>query len=381
MTLMFFARLPMTAMGVTLTLYVVQNLGRGYGEAGLVGTATMLGSALGSPLVGRMIDKYGLRPVVAVCGVASTTFWISAPHLSYLWLLLVALPGGLLAIPSGSIARQVLAALVPESQRRAAYSLDSVSVEASFMIGPSVGILAITQLPASTAFTGVGVCFGLTAVLLYLTNLPIRGEDDSRPKIAGPRPALRTWLSGRLIATLLVAAGALFTLVGTEVAALASLRATGDVGWTGLVITVMCVASVIGGIVHGAVAKSLTQTKLMLLLTLLVLPVGLFDQPWWLLMIALFPTNLVCAPTLAATTESVSKLAPATVRGEAMGLQDSATRLGLAVGSPVVGFAIDHSSPGWGFVAAGLGGLVLAGLGLIWKRRSATAGRVPALTS
>src|SRR4051794_14223739 len=101
MLLMFFARLPMTAMGVTLTLYVVQNLGRGYGEAGLVGTATMLGSALGSPLVGRMIDRFGLRPIVAVCGVASTAFWIGAPHLSYTALLLVALPGGLLAIPSG----------------------------------------------------------------------------------------------------------------------------------------------------------------------------------------------------------------------------------------------------------------------------------------
>jgi hypothetical protein len=29
----------------------------------------------------------------------------------------------------------------------------------------------------------------------------------------------------------------------------------------------------------------------------------------------------------------------------------------------VVGFVIDNSSPAWGFVAAGLGGLLLAGIG------------------
>ena len=70
MLLMFLARLPMTAMGVTMTLYVVNDLGRGYGAAGLIGAATTLGSAFGAPLVGRYVDRYGLRPVVAVCGVA-----------------------------------------------------------------------------------------------------------------------------------------------------------------------------------------------------------------------------------------------------------------------------------------------------------------------
>jgi predicted MFS family arabinose efflux permease len=112
-----------------------------------------------------------------------------------------------------------------------------------------------------------------------------------------------------------------------------------------------------------------------------VTPAGLFDHPWWLLALALIPTNLACAPTLAATTETVSALAPARVRGEAMGLQDSATRLGLAIGSPVVGFAIDHSSPAWGFAAAGLGGLTLASLGVFWQRRCRAADRALALTT
>jgi MFS family permease len=300
MLLMFVTRLPMTAMGITLTLHVVTDLGRGYGAAGLVGTTTTVGSALGAPLVGRLIDRYGLRPVVAACGTASTAYWVSAPHLPYVALVAVALPAGMLVVPASSISRQVLTALVPVAHRRSAYSLDTISLESSFMIGPAAGIAVATQVSGAVALTGIGVCFALTTVALCWFNPPIRHEDEV---VTGERPPMREWLGSRLLATLFVGAGALFCLAGMELTALAALRANGEVGWTGVVIAAMCVASAIGGIVHGAVRRSLSQPTLLLLLTLLVIPAGLFGQSWWLLAIALVPTNLMCAPTLAATAE------------------------------------------------------------------------------
>jgi MFS family permease len=381
MALMFLARLPMTMNGVLMTLYVVTGLGRGYGAAGLVGAGVTLGMALGAPLLGRCLDKYGLRPIVAVCGIATTVFWIAAPHLPYEALAAVAVPAGMLSVPAGSLARQVLAALVPAGELRAAYSLDTISIEATFMIGPAAGIAAITAFSPAWTLSALGVLFGGTAFLIWLVNPPIR-EVVADPVAPGPRPRLRSWLTGRLLATLMIAAGALFVLVGTELATLAALRANGDLGATGLVIAVMCAASILGGIVHGAVKRSLPQGVLMLLLALLVVPVGLADQPWWLLMLVLIPTNLLCAPTLAATTETVSRIAPPQVRGEAMGLQDASTRLGLALGSPVVGFAIDHSSPAWGFAAAGLGGLLIASAGLLYRRTQEPAAEpAPALAA
>ena len=370
--LMFLARLPMTMNGVLMTLYVVTGLGRGYGAAGLVGGAVTLGMALGAPLLGRCFDRYGLRPVVAVCGIGTTAFWVTAPHLPFQALAVVALAGGMLSVPAGSLARQVLATLVPSEERRAAYSLDTISIEVTFMIGPAAGIAAITAFSPTWTLTGLGALFGGTAFLIWLIDPPIR-EGAAEAAERGTRPPLRSWLTGRLLATLLIAGGALFVLVGTELSTLAALRANGELGVTGLVIAVMCTASILGGIVHGAVKRSLPQGVLMLLLALLVVPVGLADRPWWLLMLVLIPTNLLCAPTLAATTETVSRIAPPQVRGEAMGLQDTFTRLGLAAGGPVVGFAIDHSSPAWGFAAAGLGGLVLASAGLLRRRATAPA--------
>lgn len=373
---MFLARVPITAFGITLTLHVVADLGRGYGAAGLVATATTVGTALGAPVIGRMIDRHGLRPVIAVSGVVTTAYWVSTAWLPYEALVVVALPAGMVVAPIGSIARQVIAALVPREHRRAAYSLDSIGLEASYMIGPAAGIAVSTQLSATVALTGLGVAFAMLTTILWLRNPPIRGEEDP-----DGRPPRRAWLTARLGATLLVAIGVLFCLAGTEVATLAALRAHGEVTWTGPVIALMCVASAVGGAVHGAVRRSLSVPALMALLTVLVIPVGLFDHPWWLLALALLPTNVACAPTLAATVEEVSGLVPSGARGEAMGLLDAATRLGLAIGTPAVGFVIDHSAPAWGFAASGLGGLAIAGLGLGLHRLAPTRAAEPATAS
>jgi len=368
--LLFGARVPAAAMGLTLTLHIVSALDVGYGAAGLVGTAATAGNALGSPLLGRLIDRKGLRTTLALAGVASTGYWLAAPHLHYTVLLLITLPAGVLTVPAGSISRQVLTALVPQQHRRSAYSMDSIAAEISYMTGPAAGVLITTQFGSQLALSAIGIAFGTLAAILILVNPPVRSRAESAAP-ATARPPVRSWLRTPLVATLLIACGTMFVLVGTELATLASLRATGDVAWTGLVIMVMCAASLVGWQLHGGVPRSLSQAQLMLLLAVLVLPVGLVTDPWWLLAVVLIPTNLACAPTLSATTERISVLTPPAARGEAMGLQDSATRIGLSLGNPVIGFVIDHSTPAWGFAASGAGGLLLAmGAWLLHGRRS-----------
>lgn len=369
MLFMFLARLPTTFMGLALTLHMVNDLGRGYAEAGLAGTATTLGTALGAPLMGRMIDRHGMRPVVAVCGFFAVLFWSLIPYLPYGAVLVLALPAGMLVVPMGSLNRQFLTSLVPSDLRRTAFSLDVILGELSFIIGPAAGIVLITHFSAAVVLTGIGVWRGLASVVLYVVNWPT--VEAAEVSAGGPRhrPPLRSWLSGPLVGALATVVGAMFVLGGTELAAVAALRAHHALGWTGVLMGVMSAASIAGGLVHGAVKKSWSQGTMALLLGLLLVPVGLFDHNWWLLSLALIPMNLLCTPTLAASSEAVAELAPPQARGEAMGLQDAANRLGMALGSPVVGFAVDRGSPAWGFAAAGLGGVLLAGLGFLTHLR------------
>jgi MFS family permease len=233
------------------------------------------------------------------------------------------------------------------------------------MVGPVVAVALATQVSTSAALIAIGVGIVVTGIALYLVDPAVRGDDED----TGPRPPRREWLTKRMIAVLTIGSGGVFVLAGAEVTSVAVLRSHGEVQWSGALITILCVASIIGGLVHGAVRKSLPQVTLMALLGALTIPVAFVDGAWWVIALALAPASAACAPTIAATGEEVSRLAPASVRGEATGLQSSAFTLGAAIGSPVIGFLVDHTSPAWGFAGAGLGGvLVAAGAALLMRQ-------------
>ncbi|MBY8872407.1 MFS transporter [Micromonospora sp. PLK6-60] len=368
------ARIPFTMTGVALTFFVVLDLGRGYGAAGLVGAALTIGSALGAPLLGRLVDRRGLRPVLALTTAAEAVFWAAAPVLSYPLLLPAAFLAGLLALPVFSVIRQSIAALVPESQRRPAYALDSMSVELSFMAGPALAVALATGFSPRGTLWAVGAGIVASGLALLVLNPPVRSAGEA----AGPpaRVPRREWLTPRLLAVLAVSAAATLVLGGTDVAVVAVLRAGGEVGWTGAVLAIWAVASLLGGFAYGTASRPVSPLALAAALSLCTIPVGFGGGHWWLLCLALIPAGALCAPTLAATSDAVSRLAPAGVRGVAIGLHGSAVTVGIALGAPLAGAVIDASTPFWGFAVTGAVGLVvtLLVLPVELRRRRAAAG-------
>lgn len=365
--LAFFGRLPMTLIGLLTTLYLVSELDRGYGEAGLVGSMMTVGMAIGQPFMGRLVDRFGVRRVVACTGAVPVVYWLALPELPYSGLIVLAPLAGATWMPINGLARQFVVALVPPDRRRTAFSLDSVLTELAFVLGPVVAVGSTKLIGFDWTMRAVAVWLAVVAVGLWTCNLPVRSADEVQP--AGRRPRLRTWMRGDIVGAYLVTAGALFTLVGCELAVIAANRQHGEDAYTGVVIAVMATASLIGGLVYGSRDATMTQAQLAFWLGLLLMPVALVTSPWWVLAIATIPMNAFCAPTLAAGSETVARLAPARVRGEAMGLMATAISLGLALGNPVVGTVIDLTSPGWGFVVAGLGGVLtaVAAAGLAWR--------------
>ncbi|MFI9381127.1 MFS transporter [Kutzneria sp. NPDC052558] len=359
------ARIPISAAGVTITLHVVLGLGRGYGEAGAVAAATTIGIALGGPLIGRLLDRKGLRRVVLLTTVATGVFWASAPWLSYWGLVALSFLAGMLSLPVMSIARQAMVALLPEddSYRRPAFSLDSVLTEISYMVGPAAGVFLTTALSSTAAMLIVGSTMVAAGVWLYVFDPPVKAGEDEH----GDHVPLLSWLRGPMIAVLVIALTMVLIMAGAEVAIVAALRTTGQVGWSGLVIAVWCLASVVGGIVHGAMRRPLPLIVLMTLVGATMVPVGLLSGQWWVLALALVPNGLLCAPTFSSTSDAVTRLAPESVRGTVMGVYSSAYTTGAAIGAPLIGFVMDSSTPTWGFVAAG-------GMGLLGTAISAVLG-------
>jgi MFS family permease len=358
------ARVAPTAAGITLTLHVVLDLHRGYAAAGMVGAVSTIGVAIGAPALGRFVDRRGVRPMLLATTAAEVVFWSVAPMLSYPVLLAVAFVAGALTLPVFSVVRQSLAVLVPEEQRRTAYSIDSMSVEISYMAGPALAVLVVTGFSATVAMWAVGGATLLAGLGLYVLN-PQTTDADEPPAPAGAR---RTRvLHRRLVAILAAAAGTTFVLGGTDVGIVALLREADQLHWSGIVFVAWGAYSLAGGFVYGAVRRPLPSLVIIGLLGLCTIPIGLIDH-WQWLCLGLVPAGLLCAPSLASGADAVSRLVPASVRGEAMGWYGSALTVGLSLGAPAVGAVVDHSGPGWAFAVAGAVGASVALIAMLVLR-------------
>lgn len=369
------ARVPIAAASVVLTLHVVTGLGMSYGAAGLVGAASTLGGSFGAPVMGRLVDRWGLRPVLVLTTVAEVVYWLVAQALPYWALLPAAAVGGFLALPAFSVARQAIAALTPESHRLPAFALDSMTTELAFMAGPALGVLIVTAGSSRGAMLGLGAGILLAGIGLWLLNPPVRAAHEA-PVASGERVPRSSWLKPRFVAILAVTMAATLVLSGTDVAVVAALRASGEVEWAGLVLALWAFFSLIGGFLYGTIRRGLPILVIFTPMALLTIPVGLGGDHWWLLALLLAPAGALCAPTITASSDAISRMIPAAARGEAMGMHNSALTVGVACGAPLAGLAIDNWGPAWGFVAVGSVGVLVALLVLpseIRRRRETPA--------
>ncbi|MFI8993731.1 MFS transporter [Streptomyces sp. NPDC053542] len=164
----FLGRLP-TAMCQLGSVLLVTETSGSLAAAGVAGGALAAGQTVAGPLIGRLADRHGQRPVVlAACwanALAVTALVLAAlSHMATLPLALLGLLAGLTVPQVGPLARTRLVALVRRSGAdertvNAALSWEGTLDEVSFVLGPAlVGVAAAVAHPA--------VALALAALLL-----------------------------------------------------------------------------------------------------------------------------------------------------------------------------------------------------------------------
>ncbi|MDN4645445.1 MFS transporter [Arthrobacter sp. PsM3] len=408
------ARIPHSAAGVLLTLHIVLTLGQGYAAAGAAAAVMTIGIAVGAPWRGRRVDTVGLRLALIPSVISETVIWSVVPHVSYEVLLPLVFVGGLLTLPIFSVVRQSLGVLATGEQRRTAFALDAISTELVFMIGPAAGALVATAGFSVLGLTIVGIATSVSGLALMWFNPPTRSaESDAEPDVvfessqqeaaevavvaaapahlneaaaefaplaaAGERRQERAglrhkvihnfaWCTAAVAAVFAVAAGAGMVLSGTDVGIVAALETGGHQAEIGLVFLFWCAASVVGGLIYGAMHRPISPVLLLLGMSALTIPMAFAQDTWTLSLLSLLP-GLLCAPVLSAASERVAELVEERRRGEAMGWYGSALTGGVALGAPLAGVFIDGIGPSSGFVAVGVGGVLLCLLGLVLQHR------------
>ena len=411
------ARIPHSAAGVLLTLHIVLTLGQGYAAAGAAAAVMTIGIAVGAPWRGRRVDTVGLRKALIPSVVSEAVIWSIVPHVSYEALLPLVFIGGLLTLPIFSVVRQSLGVLAPGEQRRTAFALDAIATELVFMIGPAVGAVVATSGQSVLGLTVVGVATSVSGLFLMWFNPPTRSAspdagleaqelecaeaavvaaapahlqeaaaelaplaaaaEERRRRGSGLRHRVIhnfSWFTAAVAAVFAVGAGAGMVLSGTDVGIVAALQTGGHQAEIGIVFLFWCAASVVGGVLYGAMHRAVSPILLLLGMSALTVPMAFATDVWTLSLLALLP-GLLCAPVLSAASEKVAELVDESRRGEAMGWYGSSLTGGVALGAPLAGLFIDLIGPSAGFVSVGLAGvaLCLVGLALQQVRRSRLA--------
>ncbi|MGW6409278.1 MFS transporter [Streptomyces vinaceus] len=337
----FLARLPAALCPIGTLLLI--NERDGIGDAGAVAAALWLGQALGGPVIGRLADRRGHRPVLlAACGAnaAALVALVSAVlgGLPLAAQLAFAVAAGLSVPQVGPLARARWARLAGEDKARlgAALSFDTTLDEVGFMVGPALaGILAVTVHPASALVLAAGLIlvFGTLFAVHPSAPGPLRAPD------AGTRADVRLWSPRlRLLCAMAVLQGAAWSGANTGVNALA--ESLGEPGTAGLVWAAMAVTSSIAGFVTVArpgsadlrvrLRRTVTAQAVLTLPLLAVsgLPGAAF---------AVAGIGLAVAPHLIALFGLVERAGPAERMGEAMTVVGSGLIVGQALAAAAAG--------------------------------------------
>ncbi|MEV0603037.1 MFS transporter [Streptomyces sp. NPDC050315] len=207
----FLGRLP-TAMCQLGSVLLVTETSGSLATAGVAGGALAAGQTVAGPLIGRLADRHGQRPVVlAACwanALAVTALVLAAlAHMATLPLALLGLLAGLTVPQVGPLARSRLVALVrrsggDERTVNAALSWEGTLDEVSFVLGPAlVGVAAAVAHPAvALALAALLLATCGSAFAMHRTarvTAPTGSGPDARTAGAAPGPLRRRHAEAR----------------------------------------------------------------------------------------------------------------------------------------------------------------------------------------
>jgi MFS family permease len=358
-------RLPIGISGLAILLYV-RDVSGSFAAAGLCAGALALGSAVGAPFQGRLIDRRGIEmlvPLAALHAAGLLSVWGAGEAGSPTGVLAGAsLAAGAAIPPVSSVLRSRWPHLLagrPELLR-GAFALDSVMIELIFVTGPLITTVIVALVGAQYALTVSASCV-VSGTLLLLAGL--RGKPGPERAPAGERAFGLGALAAPGLRTLVFASLPVgFTLGTLEVVLPAFSESEGSEELAGVLLAVWSAASGVGGLMWGARGSqaSLLDSHLRFawLLPLGVAPLLLATSPATMALLVIL-AGLPIAPLIASRNQLVERVALPGTATEAFTWPLTALVAGVSLGAATAGAVIEASSWSGGVLVA----LVVAVLG------------------
>ncbi|AFK61683.1 major facilitator superfamily protein [Advenella kashmirensis WT001] len=353
--------LPMTGIGI---ITMLSQLRTSYALAGAVSATFVLTYALLSPQISRLVDRHGqsrMLPAATMISAIGMLVLLAASRWSAPdWILFAgALLSGFMPSISAMLRARWTAIYRGKPQLSAAYSLETVLDEATYIIGPALSVgLSVTAFPQAGPLAAlVLLVLGIGALTLQHGTEPqvqLRSDTD------GAGSVIRL-ANVRLLALLMVAMG---IVVGTvDIVSVALSEQLGQPAAASLVLAAYAVGSFLAGLLFGAMKLTTPLHRLLLLgglaTAITTLPLMLADSIFALATTVLV-AGLFFAPTMIVAMTLVERLVPEHQLTEGMTWLLAGLNVGVAFGAVASGQVVDAADALAGFaVALGAGFFVL----------------------
>ncbi|OEV07643.1 MFS transporter [Streptomyces nanshensis] len=351
-------RLP-NATGPLAIVLFTRAEGGSYTLAGVLSAVYGLATAVGQPMLGRLVDLHGQPRVMLpaallsalgmllLAGAGTDPVWLAAAGVLVAGLCTPPLEGGLRALwPS---------VLKSPDRVHQAYALDAVAQEVMFAVGP----LLVTVF---VAFWNEAAALLVINVLGVLGALSVVVSPPSRAWRSAPREP--HWLGALRSAGLLALLGTFFfvglALGAVSVAAVSYADDHGDALVSTYLLSALGFGALAGGLVYGARqwAGAPERRLMWLVLALAAGYTPLVLVPGVVAMTALAGlAGVFLAPALACVFVVVDRHAPSGTVTEAFSWLVTTFGVGAAAGTAVVGPVIETGGTAAGFAVVGGGGL------------------------
>ncbi|MFF8596059.1 MFS transporter [Streptomyces sp. NPDC015220] len=348
------ARLPMGMFGVSAVVMIAGARGS-YALAGSVTATGLATTAAAGPWIARLVDRYGQARVAvpatvsAVLGSLALVLCVreGAPD----WTLFVAYAAAATIPNTGGMSRARWAHLLrsdPEALHTA-NSFEQAVDELCFMLGPVLAAF-LTGSFFPEAGTLAGAALLMTGVLLFAAQRST--EPPPRPRTPAKAPLRAPGMPAQLAVCL--AMGAVFGAM--EVVTVAFADAQGHRSAAGVALGLQAAGSCVAGLVYGVLRPSGPVERrlpwcvaaMTAMMTLPLLAAALTGSVL-VLAGALLVAGTATAPTMVTNMALVQQRTPEGRLNEGMTLAVTGLFGGIACGSAVGGWTVEHLSPTAGY--------------------------------
>jgi MFS family permease len=359
-------RMPVGMVGFSMLMFLRESMGN-FALAGTAVGINFIAIAAAAPVQGRLIDRHGPRKLLLVTGLMQPLSLLAVllsvkAGMPFAVVAVFAALAGLFASPITTLTRTLWRHRFDrEEDRRTAFSLDAVAIEINFTLGPALIAVILATWNATAAFA-VSIGAVIAAIAVFIASPATRYfklETGVKRHLLGPLTEPRLWLV--FVTTFGLTMGFGFMEVGYP--AYGTALAMPALG--GVLLAINSMGSAVGGAIYGGVHfKAPVERQFACALALMVVPLFLHAivPTTFLFACVAFLAGALIAPSIAAQSVLVSRLAPSRYATEAFTWSSTFIVSGIGAGMAVGGAIVEAAGVRYAFAT---GATIVAAMALL----------------